>query len=304
MNEGPVIGGLTAGGAAAGSVAGIAGRSAASGRTVWRWPGMAGAALALIATVYAHVAAGHVDPMTTLISDYALLDTSALALVCGTIMLAIGSVWVAYGLAQVDPARSAAARVLFIAGAVGLLLTAAFTTDAAPGTMSAGGEIHRWSAAVVFTALPCAGWMLGKRFRSPALSVVSVLSVVFLATFLAAHPGSLVSDLIHGPEYYGLVQRLLVLSDATVVFLAAMSLGESHGGGKGGEDGEGIVLPLRRRTGTGGPSGEAGASPLLSTAMRPALGIAVQSASRGAAAVQSPASNVTSPCLPMGLGSA
>ncbi|MFD0889248.1 DUF998 domain-containing protein, partial [Streptosporangium algeriense] len=108
---------------------------------------------------------------------------------------------------------------------VGLLLTAAFTTDTAPEVVSAGGEIHRWSAAVVFTALPCAGWLLGRRFRSPLLSVVSVLSVVLLAAFLAAHPGSLVSSLIEGPGYYGLLQRLLVLGDALVVLLAALVLG-------------------------------------------------------------------------------
>ncbi|MFF4410896.1 DUF998 domain-containing protein [Streptosporangium sp. NPDC001559] len=194
-------------------------------RAVWRWPGVAAALLAVAATLYAHVAAGQVDPMTTLISDYALLGASAPAMVLGTIALAVGSVWVSYGLARVDPARSAAARVLFLAGAVGLLLTAAFTTDTASGAVSAGGEIHRWSAAVVFTALPCAGWLLGRRFRNPLLSVVSVLSVVLLAAFLAAHPGSLVSSLIEGPGYYGLLQRLLVLSDALVVLLAALGLG-------------------------------------------------------------------------------
>ncbi|MER7134087.1 DUF998 domain-containing protein [Streptosporangium saharense] len=192
---------------------------------VWRWPGAAGALVAVAATLYAHVAAGQVDPMTTLISDYALLGVSAPAMVCGTIALAVGSVWVSYGLARVDPARSAAARVLLLAGAVGLLLTAAFTTDTAPAVVSAGGEIHRWSAALVFTALPCAGWLLGRRFRNPALSVVSVLSVVLLAAFLAAHPGSLVSSLIEGPGYYGLLQRLLVLSDAAVVLLASLCLG-------------------------------------------------------------------------------
>ncbi|MET8385811.1 DUF998 domain-containing protein [Streptosporangium canum] len=191
-----------------------------------RWPGMAGAAAAVASTAYAHVvAADAVDPMKGLISDYALLDTSAWAMVGGTIMLAMGSLWVAYGLARADPARSAASRVLFVAGALGLLLTAAFPTDAAPGVTSAVGEIHRWSAAVVFTALPCAGWMMGRRFRNRTLSAVSVLAAVLLAAFLAAHPGSLTADLIGGPDYYGLIERLLLLSEMALVFLAAQGMG-------------------------------------------------------------------------------
>ncbi|WP_433253556.1 DUF998 domain-containing protein [Streptosporangium sp. CA-135522] len=193
---------------------------------VWRWPGMAGAVAALASMAYAHVvAAGAVDPMRGLISDYALFDASAWAMAGGTIMLAMGAMWVAYGLARVDPAGSAAARVLFVAGALGLLLTAVFPTDATPGVASAGGEIHRWAAAVVFTALPCAGWMTGRRFRRPALSAVSTVSTVLLAGFLATHPGSPVAELIDGPAYYGLVERLLLLAEMALVFLAARSAG-------------------------------------------------------------------------------
>jgi hypothetical protein len=191
-----------------------------------RWPGMAGAALALAAMAYAHVAAADtVNPASGLISDYALVDTSAWALVGGTIMLAMGSLWTAFGLTRVDPARSAAARVLLLAAALGLLLTAGFPTDSAPDVVSIGGEIHRWSAAVVFTALPCAGWMLGRRSGDRALSAVSALSVVFLAAFLAAHPGSLTTDLIDGSDYYGLIERLLVLTEIVLVFLAARGVG-------------------------------------------------------------------------------
>ena len=191
-----------------------------------RWPGMAGAALALAAMAYAHVAAaGTVNPASGLISDYALVGTSAWALVGGTIMLAMGSLWTAFGLARVDPARSAAARVLLLAAALGLLLTAGFPTDSAPDVVSIGGEIHRWSAAVVFTALPCAGWMLGRRSGDRALSAVSALSVVFLAAFLAAHPGSLTADLIDGSDYYGLIERLLVLTEIVLIFLAARGVG-------------------------------------------------------------------------------
>ncbi|WP_449066774.1 DUF998 domain-containing protein, partial [Planomonospora algeriensis] len=86
---------------------------------------------------------------------------------------------------------------------------------------SIAGEIHRWSAAVVFTALPCAGRLLGRGSGGVALPAVSAACVALLAVFLAAHPGSPVAETIGGPDYYGLVERLLLLAEITLVFLAA-----------------------------------------------------------------------------------
>ncbi len=229
-----------------------------------RWPGVAGPLFALAAMGYAHlVAADTVDPLNGLISDYALRDDSAWAMVVGTIALAMGCLWVAYLLARVAPVRGAASRALFVAAALGLLLTAAFPTDAAPGVVSIAGEIHRWSAAVVFTALPCAGWMLGRRSGNGPLATVSVLSVVFLAWFLAAHPGSLVSDLIDGADHYGLVERLLVLSEMTLILLAALWPGHRDGvaGHRSAVREQGMTVPAQpgpdatRRPHRPGPDG-------------------------------------------------
>ncbi|MBG0828621.1 DUF998 domain-containing protein [Planomonospora sp. ID67723] len=224
---------------------------------VWRGLGMGGAVLALLAMAWVHLAAGGaVDPMTGLISDYALLDDTAWALVGGTLALAAGCLWTAYGLARTDPAGSAAARVLLVASALGLLLTASFPTDAAPGVVSITGEIHRWSAAVVFTALPCAGRLLGRRSGDAVLSAVSVLSVLLLAAFLAAHPGSLTADLIDGPAYYGLVERLLMLSEIVLVLLAARGVGVQHG--------QGVVGRLLQR-----PAGAGELGPGVAAAAQP-----------------------------------
>ncbi|MFB9878317.1 DUF998 domain-containing protein [Planobispora siamensis] len=221
----------------------------------WRPLAMGGAVLALVAMVYAHLAAGGaVDPMNELISDYALLDGTAWALVLGTLALASGCLWTAYGLTGTDPAGSAAARVLLVAGALGLLLTASFPTDAAPDVVSITGEIHRWSAAVVFTALPCAGWMLARRSRDTALLTVSAASVVLLAAFLAAHPGSLTADLIGGAAYYGLVERLLMLAEIALVLLAAR--------GAGRKDRQSVVRPLLQRPALSGELGQDVAIPV------------------------------------------
>ncbi|WP_326820631.1 DUF998 domain-containing protein [Streptosporangium sp. NBC_01756] len=197
-----------------------------------RWPGMAGAASAVALVAYAHLAAaGTVDPVTGLVGDYALLDASAWAMTGGTIILAVSTIWVAYGLARVDPARSAAARVLLVAGALGLLLTAVYPAEAAAGVTSAAGTIHNWAAAVVSTALPCAGWMLGRRFRVPALSAVSAASAALLVVFLVARPGSPAADLVDGTGYYGLAERLLMIGETALVFLAARSMGRRPASG-------------------------------------------------------------------------
>lgn len=196
-----------------------------------RLPGMAGPVLALAAMGYAHLAsADAVNPRSSLVSEYALRADTSWAMIGGTIALAMSCLWVAYLLARVNPVRGAAARALFVAAALGLLLTAAFPTDAAPDVVSFGGEIHRWSAAVVFTALPCAGWMLGRRSGSPALAGAGVVSVTLLAWFLAAHPGSLFSELIGGPDHYGLVQRLLLVAEMALIFLAAAKVGHRGDG--------------------------------------------------------------------------
>ncbi|MFF0244985.1 DUF998 domain-containing protein [Streptosporangium sandarakinum] len=190
--------------------------------TLWRRPAMACVGVAAAAMAYAHLAAiGSVDPMTELTSRYALFGPSGWAMAVAAIALAVSCVWTAYGLTRVDPARSAAARVLLVAAALGLLLTAVFPTDAPPGVTSGGGEVHRWAAAVVLTALPCAGRLLGRRFGEPALSLAAGLSVAALVAFLAARPGSPVAEIVGGSGYHGLLERLALLADTAVVFLAA-----------------------------------------------------------------------------------
>ncbi|MEU9836653.1 DUF998 domain-containing protein [Streptosporangium sp. NPDC048047] len=196
---------------------------------MWRRPAMACAGLALAAMAYAHLAAaGSVDPMTEPTGRYALFGPSGWAMAVSVIALAMSCVWTAYGLTRVDPARSAAARVLLVAAALGLLLTAVFPVEAAPGVASGGGEVHHWAAAVVLTALPCAGRLLGRRFGEPLLSLAAGLSVAALAAFLAARPGSPFAEIVGGPGHHGLLERLALLGDAAVVLLAAR-----HAGGRG-----------------------------------------------------------------------
>lgn len=192
----------------------------------WRtvlWP-VAGATTAAGALGYAQAAL----PEQPLISDYALVPGGMLPMLAGTLALAAACLSLAYGLAAREPARTAATRVLLLACAAGLMLSALFPTD--PGmseTSTLTGEIHRWSAAVVFTALPVAGWTLARgraaAARWSAVRALSVTSGLTLAAYLAAHPATPTSSLINGAAYYGLLERGLVLAEIVLVVVMALA---------------------------------------------------------------------------------
>ncbi|MCG5219003.1 DUF998 domain-containing protein [Streptosporangium sp. KLBMP 9127] len=196
---------------------------------VQAWAAAAGPVVALAAMLYAHLLPGiGISPLTGLVSDYALSDGGHAAILVATLALAWSCLWSAYGMAQADPARTAATRVLLIAAALGLVLTAIFPTDPTAGVSTMGGELHRWSSALVFTGLPCAAWMLARNRpehpRWGLLKGMALVSGLLLAGFLAAHPAALTSDLIAGGSYHGLLQRLLLFSDMALLLAVATAL--------------------------------------------------------------------------------
>ncbi|MCK2221472.1 DUF998 domain-containing protein [Actinomadura sp. ATCC 31491] len=167
-------------------------------------------------------------PAQPLLSDYALVPGGMMPVLAGMLALAGACLCLAYGLATAEPARTAATRVLLLAGAAGLMMSAVFPTD--PGTAQVGtlsGEIHRWSAAVVFTSLPVAGWSLARgraaAARWNAVRAVSVASALTLAVYLAAHPAAVTSPLIGGASYYGLLERAVVLAEMTLLVTMALA---------------------------------------------------------------------------------
>ncbi|MEV0378827.1 DUF998 domain-containing protein [Nonomuraea sp. NPDC050643] len=188
------------------------------------WGTVIGTVVSVVALAYAQVAL----PTQPLLSDYALVSGGLVPVLVGMLALAGACLSLAYGLAAGDPSRTAATRVLLLAGAAGLMMSAIFPTD--PGTSQIGtlsGEIHRWSAAVVFTALPVAGWTLARRRETAprwnAVKAMSVLSALTLAIYLAAHPASITSPLIDGAAYYGLLERGVVLADMALLTVMALA---------------------------------------------------------------------------------
>ncbi|WP_214105947.1 DUF998 domain-containing protein [Acrocarpospora catenulata] len=183
---------------------------------------MVGPGLALAVMGVLHLAfPGVVDPLSGLLSDYALGDRTGALFLLGMLALAAGSCAAAYTLAQWDPIRSAAARVLLLVASAGLVLSALFPTDPAPDVSSLSGEIHRWSTALVFTAIPGAGWILARQSRRPLplVRALSLASVMILASFLLSHPGSPVAELLGGPAFYGLLERALVVAEIALLIV-------------------------------------------------------------------------------------
>ncbi|MFC4013000.1 DUF998 domain-containing protein [Nonomuraea purpurea] len=188
------------------------------------WGAVFGTVASVGALTYAEVAL----PAQTLLSDYALVPGGLVPVVIGMLALAAACLCLAYGLSLIEPSRSAATRVLLLAGAAGLMMSAIFPTDPASSDVdSLTGEIHRWAAALFFTSLPVAGWTLARgRARSPrwnAVKAMSVTSAVTLAVYLAAHPASFTSPWMAGDAYYGLLERGVVLAEMVLITVMALA---------------------------------------------------------------------------------
>ncbi|WP_067124570.1 DUF998 domain-containing protein [Microtetraspora malaysiensis] len=189
---------------------------------------VAGPILALSVMIWLHVAyPGAVDPLVAPVAGYAWVKGAGPLLALGVLSLTAGIAGLVSALARVEPARSAAARVLLTGVAVALTLAALWPVDAS--------EIHRWSIALVFTGLPCAAWILARQTRAlpgwrtagRVLDAVSLGSVLALAAYLLGRPGSPVAETIGGAAFYGLAERALVISD--VVLVLAMAAAATRG---------------------------------------------------------------------------
>ncbi|TDD48055.1 DUF998 domain-containing protein [Nonomuraea terrae] len=189
------------------------------------------ARLSVAATVTSAGALAYAEttlPAQVLLSHYALVPGGLAPVIAGMLALAGACLWLAYGLAVTDPARTAATRVLLLAGAAGLVMSAIFPTDPSGSQLdTVSGEIHRWAAAVVFTSLPVAGWMLARgRAGAPGWNAVRALSVaagMTLAVYLVAHPASFTSSFVNGGAYYGLLERAVVVADMALILAMALA---------------------------------------------------------------------------------
>jgi hypothetical protein len=193
------------------------------------WGAVAALLVSFGALAYAQLAL----PPQTLLSDYALVDGGMAPILIGMLALAVSCVLLTYVLAQHEPSRSAAGRVLLLAAAAALMLTALFPTDAGgTAVKTVTGEVHRWSAALVFTALPVAAWVLARRrvsvTRWRPVRVAAVAAAVTLAVYLAAHPASFLSPAIGGLSYYGFLARMVVVAEMGLLATLMVAVYREH----------------------------------------------------------------------------
>ena len=177
-----------------------------------------GAAALLIYTVVAL-------PNRLMLSDYVHVRGGLEPFVGGLLALALAILVVARLAADHD---RAAALVLRVCG-VGAVLTAAYPTDATrAAVVSLAGQIHRYSAFVVFVGLPIAAWLLVRHSATRATLVVRTLvalSATAVVVTLLLHPSSPVQHLIAMPGWEGGAERLLAGVDITLVAVLALVTG-------------------------------------------------------------------------------
>jgi hypothetical protein len=148
-----------------------------------------GLVLSLLPIFYLHMtAAGEINPISEVVSDYIFVDGGAGLLALGSLTLAAASaalllVLVARGVPRQEPAAW-----LLGLWSVGLVFVALFPTDptGAPTTLS--GAVHRYAGAVMFTSLPLAGWLLSRRnIPSSTVRRLSVAAGIASVAFMLVH---------------------------------------------------------------------------------------------------------------------
>lgn len=128
--------------------------------------GALAAAVAAVPPIAAlHLSAtGPIEPSGWTISDYVVSvphGTLLFALTTGA--LALGAAALARGL-RPDPGTRGI-RFLLVLWAFGLVVAAAFPTNVRGTPTNLSSDIHLYAGAVVFAALPVAGWLLAGRLR-------------------------------------------------------------------------------------------------------------------------------------------
>jgi hypothetical protein len=181
---------------------------------------------ALVPIGVLHVAGvGVVDPLTTTISDYVLVDGGYALFGLAAAALAGASGLLAAALRRSGLAAPGLPAALLASASGGFLLTAVFPTHAPGSVPGAASLVHRAAGGWVLAALPLAAWLVARRARTspgwisaaPLLGVAAGATGALSAGYLLTHvliviAGSHEFPLIGGAErvLYGAVLLVLV----------------------------------------------------------------------------------------------
>ncbi|MEV6372788.1 DUF998 domain-containing protein [Micromonospora musae] len=185
---------------------------------------LGGIALAALLAVIGHVEVNEdLSPWSLTVSDYAVSDRGG--------VIDVAMVVLALATAALLPAlrRAGATRrvgVLLLAWIGGLLLAAVVPTNEPGLPMDAAAYVHRYASVVAFLALPVGGWLLAGRLPHPAgrwVRGLALTSLVLAATMVwSAYPGDRM--------LIGLVERVLILTEVTLIAFLAAAVARSAAG--------------------------------------------------------------------------
>lgn len=184
--------------------------------------GYAGLAVALVFMSTLHwVAPDEVDPVRTVMSNYALVDGVGWKLGVSLAGGAVAAAGATLGLVSRGLLSTPLVRVAMGLTVISALVAGAFTTDE-EFPLSLSGEIHRFAAVTLFVCVPIAGMLVAGRLTNhPELAgyrgrlllsawLAAGLATVFLLSHLAVAPEGL-------RDLRGLFQRLMMIAELLVL---------------------------------------------------------------------------------------
>ncbi|MFU8870694.1 DUF998 domain-containing protein [Micromonospora sp. SL4-19] len=177
---------------------------------------LGGIALAAVLAVLGHLTVNEdLNPWSLTVSDFAVSDRGGVIDVAMAV-LATATVVLLSALRRAGQL----ARVLLAAWSAGLLTAAVVPTNEPGLPMDTAAYLHRYASVVAFVALPIAGWLLAERLGGRAAGWLRALALTSLllagAMVWSAYPGD--------RALLGLVERLLILAEVTLLAVVAATL--------------------------------------------------------------------------------
>ncbi|TDB75729.1 DUF998 domain-containing protein [Micromonospora sp. KC723] len=198
---------------------------------------LGGIALATLLAVIGHLEVNdNLNPWSLTVSDFAVSDRggvvdAAMAVLAAATAVLVPALWRAgaqpggSGAAGRRPARAhRAATALLLIWAAGLVIAAVVPTNEPGTSMDTAAYLHRYASVVAFLAVPVAGWLLAGHLPGRAGNSLRALAATSL--LLA---GTMAWSAYSGDRLLiGLVERLLILAEVTLLAVVAASVARRH----------------------------------------------------------------------------
>lgn len=182
--------------------------------------GFTGVSFAAMFLLGLHLVAPSIDPVSSVMSDYALAERGGWMFAAGLAGISAAAVATALGLRAAGVASGRMLPFGLWLAAVSAVLAAVFPTEELPLTLT--GEIHRYAAVTLLCTVPVIG-ALAAGSLTPVGELAAVrlrlfgtaaVAAVVLVAFLLSHLTSMPQDL---QNIRGLLQRMTLVLELLVV---------------------------------------------------------------------------------------